>query len=149
MRPAEKNSEPNENQQCNALACSVLAILLLGCHVRSAPACRPWPGRLSAQQWPQPKSLQRARCLRVLEKMFLLSVTTTQMLLQELPSVFFNMTRGNLNRYTKRPLQDSAIIFPLLGWWNLHFMEDPQIFPLEKCHVLYFVVVPESLNDKI
>ena len=29
--------------------------------------------------------------------------------------------RGNLNRYTKRPLQDSAIIFSTPGWGNLRF----------------------------
>ena len=69
--------------------------------------------------------------------------------------------RGNLNRYTKRPLQDSAIIFPLSGWGNLRFtganhrvpanVINPQggkstDFSAGKCHLLYFVVGLESLR---
>ena len=68
--------------------------------------------------------------------------------------------RGNLDRYTKRPLQDSATIFPLPGWENLRFAAQITGFPANvsnppggksidvsggKCHLLYFVVVPESL----
>ena len=71
------------------------------------------------------------------------------------------MFRGNLNRYTKRPLQDSAIIFSTPGWGNLRFTAQITGFPANvsnpqggkstdfsagQCHLLYFVVVPESLN---
>ena len=69
--------------------------------------------------------------------------------------------RGNVNRYTKRPLQDSAIIFPFSDLGNLRFTAQIAGFPANvsnpqggkstdfsagKCHLLYFVVVPESLT---
>ena len=68
--------------------------------------------------------------------------------------------RGNFNRYTKRPLQDSAIIFSTPGMGESAFFcsnhrvsckcSNPQDgkstdFSAGKCHLLYFVVVPESL----
>ena len=37
--------------------------------------------------------------------------------------------RGNLNRYTKRPLQDSGIIFSTSGWGNLRFAVQITGFP--------------------
>ena len=76
------------------------------------------------------------------------------------PSGFFRRT---FNRYTKRPLQDSAIIFSTHGMGESAFYCAKQItvFPADfctpqggkstdfsggKCHLLYFVVVPQSLK---
>ena len=72
------------------------------------------------------------------------------------------LDRGNLNRYTTRPLQDSAILFPLSGWGNLRFTVQITGFPANvsnprggksrdfsagKCRDLrYFIVVPGSLT---
>ena len=69
---------------------------------------------------------------------------------------------GNANRYTKRPLQDSAIIFSIFGLGvSAFYCANHRVFckyqqpPGWKIHrflrwkmpyLLYFVVVPESLS---
>ena len=71
------------------------------------------------------------------------------------------ISRRTLNRYTKRPLQDSTIFSPVLRWRHRHFtvqirgfpdvFSNPQggkskAFAAGKCRLLYFVAVPESLS---
>ena len=73
----------------------------------------------------------------------------------------FHGIRGSLNRYTKKTLQDSANIFSTPGMGKSAFycanhrvanVSNPQggkstDFSAGKCHLLYFVVVPESPRD--
>ena len=85
--------------------------------------------------------------------------------LKKTRTLLFPEIRGTLNRCTrKRPLQDSAIIFFTLWQGNLHCTAQVTEFPANfsnpqdgkstdfsagKCHLLYFVVVPESLTDEL